>query len=362
MSIYYLNNNSYIAEGAYINNKSVSSIYEGKNLVWSFGDYTKINLSQGKLYNYAVQNCDYFYFEKVNDFNDLDINNTRKVSDKGKSAYAFLYNTAENPNGAGIVSTAKSFYFSNLYSSVLRRVCKNMNISHITYVYTEDGVKKTKTLSEYERQACFDNCINMCFSFYGCNNITGSPVCGKKTTDMSYAYYGCDNITGSPVCGENVVNFSRGYMSCDNLNGYPVCGENVVDFDYTYYMCNNLTGSPVVGSNVVNMDNTYNFCKKIHLENDLYIPKTVRSMVETFGMCENMAGNIIMPNINTTDELTFSAGNRMYQTVAGPIFYHISKNSSWYNAVVSSTTFSNYNALYDAYYNTRSKSYFKFTD
>ena len=54
-------------------------------------------------------------------------------------------------------------------------------------------------------------------AYDGCDNLTGSPVCGNKVTDMSSAYYYCYNLTGNPVCGNNVTNISGAYYGCRNL-------------------------------------------------------------------------------------------------------------------------------------------------
>lgn len=94
-------------------------------------------------------------------------------------------------------------------------------------------------------------------AYYGCSNLTGSPVCGPNVTNMESTYRGCVNLTGSPICGNNVTNMSCTYYDCHNLTGLPVCGENVIDMNSTYRNCPNLTGSPVCGNSVEYLDATY---------------------------------------------------------------------------------------------------------
>ena len=47
------------------------------------------------------------------------------------------------------------------------------------------------------------------------------------------------------------------YYNCQNLKGSPICGPNVVDMGYTYYNCFNLTGNVTIPTSVNNLINTF---------------------------------------------------------------------------------------------------------
>jgi hypothetical protein len=57
---------------------------------------------------------------------------------------------------------------------------------------------------------------------------------------MNYTYKGCYNLTGSPVCGNNVTNMFEAYAGCYNLTGTAIIGPNVVNIYQAYYMCNKI--------------------------------------------------------------------------------------------------------------------------
>ena len=140
----------------------------------------------------------------------------------------------------------------------------------------------------------------MYYTYSGCSNLTGSPVCGDNVTDMSGAYHNCSNLTGSPVCGNNVTNMSGAYSGCSNLTGSPVCGNNVTDMYSTYYNCSNLTGSPVCGDNVTSMAFTYSYCR--NLTGSPVCGNNVTNMAFTYSGCRNLnAGTFYFRAKNITD-------------------------------------------------------------
>lgn len=53
-----------------------------------------------------------------------------------------------------------------------------------------------------------NNITNMHSTFFYCNNLTSSPVCGDNVTDMRDAYTYCIKLMGSPACGPNVIDMS----------------------------------------------------------------------------------------------------------------------------------------------------------
>ena len=145
---------------------------------------------------------------------------------------------------------------------------------------------------------CGNNVTNMSYTYYACSNLTGSPVCGNSVIDMSRAYVGCRSLTGSPVCGPNVTNMGVAYQDCRNLTGSPVCGDKVLDLGLTYYNCRNLTGSPVCGNSVSEMTNAYAFC--INLTGSAACGPNVISMVNAYRDCVNLTTAVIGPKVVTT--------------------------------------------------------------
>ena len=129
---------------------------------------------------------------------------------------------------------------------------------------------------------------NMTNAFFGCSNLTGSPVCGDNVTDMAGAYQSCTNLTGSPVCGPKVTNMHQTYCDCNNLTGSPVCGNNVTNMSGTYHYCFNLTGSPVCGNSVTNMNSAYRYCQ--NLTGAPVCGNNVFDMANTYAKCHNLAG------------------------------------------------------------------------
>ena len=89
---------------------------------------------------------------------------------------------------------------------------------------------------------------------------------------MYSTYYNCQNLTGSPVCGNNVTNMTYTYYNCYNLTGSPVCGNNVTSMSYTYAYCTNLAGNAYFYSLYVN--NVYGCFagKNIYKRLNIYVP------------------------------------------------------------------------------------------
>ena len=88
MSFYYLNSEPVKVSKAYMNNKPLTRVYNGKNLVWEFEkvDYTIINDF------YASRKVNNFYFVCVKGRGYLseENNNNNRVDIKGLPAYLSL--------------------------------------------------------------------------------------------------------------------------------------------------------------------------------------------------------------------------------------------------------------------------------
>ena len=97
------------------------------------------------------------------------------------------------PDGVNLSNTDFSNAFNNM-----------RNIISITL--SDKIVNLSSTLRNcivLDKAICSNNCTDMSYTYYGCSNLTGSPVCGNKVTNMAYTYQNCYNLTGSPVCGDN---------------------------------------------------------------------------------------------------------------------------------------------------------------
>ena len=163
---------------------------------------------------------------------------------------------------------------------------------------------------------CGANVTNMNMAYFNCHNITGSPVCGVNVTDMRSTYCNCYNLTGSPVCGDKVTTISFTYCNCYNLTGSPVCGDKVTDMSYTYKGCYNLTGSPVCGANVTSMAGTYMSCR--NLAGSPVCGDKVTNMYGTYWGCSNLTGSPVCgANVTNMNMAYFNCHNITGSPVCG---------------------------------------------
>ena len=215
-----------------------------------------------------------------------DISNSVSISNIYYNKYcekkwqSYNGNIIEN-NENILLKYSKAYWFFNL-QNIFACNCGN-NVTNMAYTYYKcDNLTGSPV--------CGDNVVNMTYTYYQCYNLTGSPVCGNNVIDMSATYNGCSNLTGSPVCGNSVIGMYNTYRNCKNLTGSPACGNNVIYMYQTYYNCQNLTGSPVCGDNVIYMAFTYGDC--YNLTGTPVCGPNVTNMYSTYCNCYNLsAGN-----------------------------------------------------------------------
>ena len=71
-------------------------------------------------------------------------------------------------------------------------------------------------------------------AFYNMRNLTSANI-PNTVTNMSSTYWNCQNLTGSPVCGNNVTSMSSTYRNCYNLHGNAYFYSNRVSNIYNCF-------------------------------------------------------------------------------------------------------------------------------
>ena len=308
MSFYYLNSEPVKVSKAYMNNKPLTRVYNGKNLVWEFEkvDYTIIN----SLYTSKHVNNFYFVCIKGRGYLSGENNNNNRVDIKGLPAYAPVYNIVGD-NSACVISYAEKFKFGGDCSGMFADWTgsglgsKNLiiNLDSLPYAYFVKDVdnKYTPVISNYnlkQSSEAFEYITNMASMFSrGENTVYGSPKCGRYTVDMSSAYYGLEQITGNPNVGENVIDMGSAYFSCSNLTGSPVCPDSVVKFNHAYQNCFNITGDAVCGNNADGMVYTYTRCYRLNGKAACGI--NVTNMVGAYAYCSNLSYGAVSGDLVT---------------------------------------------------------------
>ena len=96
-------------------------------------------------------------------------------------------------------------------------------------------------------------------TYWNCNNLTGSPVCGNNVTEMGSAYYNCTNISGNPACGKNVTGMFQTYYNCPNIygNGYFYNVTNVYQCFYGRNTSRRLNIYTYIPTTFTNYTNSY---------------------------------------------------------------------------------------------------------
>ena len=193
----------------------------------------------------------------------------------------------------------------------------------------------------------------MYFTYAGCVNLTGSPVCGNNVTDMGAAYSGCNKLTGRPVIGSNVKYFNTTYADCSNLIGSPICTDNVTNMAFTYRSCTNLTGNPVCGKNVTNMRNTYADCTNI--TGSPVCGSNVKELEYTYHNCRNLTGAPVCgSSVNSMWGAYHNCSNLTGPAVCGPNVVNMgSTYQNCYNLTGSPVCGANVISFDEAYYNCR---------
>ena len=204
---------------------------------------------------------------------------------------------------------------------------------------------------------CGPNVVSMPGAYRNCSNLTGSPVCGNYVTEMSYTYDGCTNLTGSPVCGPNVVQMYNTYRNCHNLTGSPICGDKVTIMINTYYNCQNLTGSPVCGDKVTNMYRAYYNCR--NLTGSPICGPNVTNMSQTYHNCTNLAENAYFysERINDSYACFYNRNTsrilRLYVKNNSTTLTSALQTASYYSLVGSTISWTDDLATNGCYYNTK---------
>ena len=297
VSFYYLNSEPVKVSKAYMNNKPLTRVYNGSNLVWEFEkvDYTIIDDF------FAPKSANSFYFVCVKGRGILPGENNNRADIKGLPAYAPVYNIVGD-NSVCVISYAEKFKFGGNCEAMfadwsgggLGSSDLTINLDSLPYAYfvKDTDNKYTPVISNYnlkQSSEAFEYIVDMSSMFdRGRNTVYGSPKCGRYTVDMAFAYEGLSQITGSPNVGKNVINMCGAYKYCSNLTGSPVAGDYTEDMHDAYSGCVNLTGSPVCPDSVVYFNNAYYNC--FNITGDAVCGNNVDGLVGTYRRCYRLNG------------------------------------------------------------------------
>lgn len=177
------------------------------------------------------------------------------------------------------------------------------------------------------------NATNLYQTFYNCQNLLNAPTLPPNVESLDYTFEDCKKLENPPAIPNSVISMARTFGYCNSLTHTPEIPNSVTNMWMTYYYCHNLSTVGNIPNSVVDIDWCFQGCYLINSVPN--IPESVRYMRGTFGLCNNLTGNIFIHSNQIQNVYSCFQMTEITKNVYIPFEYENGVHTETYNAFIA---------------------------